>query len=74
MITGVLGLLVGCFGPLPGIAALILGMVALSQMKKSPNTTAGKPLAIIGIVTGSLSILFYVVLFIWFILALAFGR
>jgi hypothetical protein len=74
MITGILGLVLGCFGPLPGIAAIILGGVALSQIKKSPETTGGKPLAIIGIVTGSLTVAFYGLLLIWMILAGALGN
>ena len=74
MITGILGLILGCFGPLPGIAAIILGLVALSQIKRSPDTTGGKPLAIIGIVTGSLTVAFYGLLLIWMILAGALGN
>lgn len=70
MITGVLGLLVGtfCLGPLPGIVALVLGLVALSQIKKDPLRVGGKPLAIIGVATGSLSIVVYGLLFILFLL------
>jgi hypothetical protein len=73
MITGILGLVLGCLGPLPGFAAVILGWLALSQIKRSPEV-GGRPLAIIGIVTGTLTIVFYGLLFIWFILAGAFGR
>ena len=74
MITGLLGLVFGwCFGPLPGITAVILGGLALSQIKKSPETTGGKPLAIIGIVTGSLEIAFYGFLLLWWLLARVFG-
>jgi hypothetical protein len=59
MIVGVVGLVVGtfCLGPIPGIAALILGLVALHQIKKAPDKHGGKPLAIIGVVLGSLSLL-----------------
>src|SRR5690349_22208603 len=74
MITGILGLILGCFGPLPGIAAIILGGMALSQIKKSPETNGGKPLAIIGIVTGSLTLVFYGLILIWMILAGALGN
>ena len=74
MITGILGLILGCFGPLPGIAAIVLGWIALSQIKRSPETTGGKPLAIIGLVTGSLTLVFYGLLFIWMILAGALGN
>jgi len=59
LILGVVGLFVGfCFGPVPGIAALILGIIALNQINKSPQSS-GKPLAIVGIVTGSISLLIY---------------
>jgi len=74
MVTGILGLVLGCFGPLPGIAAIVLGAMALSQIKKSPQTTGGKPLAITGLVTGGLTLVFYGLLFIWMILAGAFGK
>jgi len=74
MVTGILGLVMGCLGPLPGIAAVVLGWMALSQIKKSPYTTGGKPMAIIGLVTGSLTIVFYSLFILWIILAAAFGN
>jgi hypothetical protein len=73
LITGCLGLVFGCFGPIPGVVGVVLGWMALQQIKKSPETTGGKPLAIIGIVTGSLTIVFYGLLFLWFLLAGVFG-
>jgi hypothetical protein len=69
MLTGILGLVLGCLGPLSGIAAIVLGGLALSQIKKSPETTGGKPLAIIGIVTGGLTVLIYSTLIALWILA-----
>ena len=74
MVTGILGLVMGCLGPLPGIAAVVLGWMALSQIKKSPYTTGGKPMAIIGLVTGILTIVFYSLFILWIILAAAFGN
>jgi len=70
MITGIIGLVVGtfCLGPLPGIVALALGFVALSQIKKYPDKIGGKPFAVIGVVLGSLSILFYGALFLFYLL------
>ena len=69
MVTGIAGfLMAGCFGPLPGIVALILGLTALSQIKKSPEKYGGKPYATAGVIIGALSILFYAVIFLWFIL------
>lgn len=75
MITAIAGIIFGmwCFGPLPGIAALIMGLLALSQIKKTPEKVGGKPFAVAGVIIGSITLLFYLVLFIWFLLALIFG-
>ena len=74
MLTGIAGvLLASCFGPVPGIVALVLGLVALSQIKKSPEKYGGKGMAIAGIVIGSLTIVFYVLLIIAWILAAVFS-
>lgn len=74
MIVAIVGLVMGgCFGPLPGIAALIMGLVALSQIKKEPDKYAGKPFATAGVVIGAISVAFYLVLFLWFLLAIGFG-
>ena len=71
MIVGILGMLFGvlCFGPVIGIVALVLGIVALVQHKKTPQYVGGKPFAIIGIITGSLSLLIYGGLMAFFIIA-----
>ena len=69
MITAIAGLLMaGCFGPLPGIIALVLGLVALSQIKKSPDKYGGKPFATAGVIIGGITIMFYVFFLIWVIL------
>lgn len=73
MLTGLLGLVFGCFGPLPGVAGVVLGWMALSQIKRTPETVGGKPMAIIGLVSGALTIAFYGLLLLWFIFAGAFG-
>ena len=74
MITAIIGLAAAtCLGPVPGIVAVILGLIALSQIKKSPTEFGGKPYATAGIVIGSINIGFYVLLLIWFLLALVFG-
>jgi hypothetical protein len=74
MIVGIVGLVAGgCLGPVPGIVALVLGLMALSQIKKSPDQFGGKPFATAGVVIGAISIAFYMLLIIWFLLALAFG-
>jgi Domain of unknown function (DUF4190) len=71
MIVGILGLVFGvlCFGPVIGIVALILGIVALIQHKKTPQYVGGKPFAVVGIVTGSLSLLIFGGMMLFFILA-----
>jgi hypothetical protein len=74
MITGIAGLvLAGCFGPIPGIVALVLGITALSQIKKSPEKYGGKPFATAGVIIGAISIAFYVIFLLWVLLAAAFG-
>ena len=68
LVLGVIGLFVGfCFGPLPGIAALILGIVALNQINKSQQSSS-KPFAVAGIVIGSISLLIYGAIFIFWII------
>ena len=72
MITGILGLFMfGCFFPLPGIVAFVLGLISLSQIKKSPEKYGGKPYATAGVVMGGISILFLVVMILWVIFSAA---
>ena len=71
MITSIAGFLIGCFGPLPGIAGMIMGFVALSQIKRSPEQFGGKSYAAAGIIVGSISTFFYLVLILWIILSAA---
>lgn len=74
MIVGILGLVAGgCFGPIPGIIALALGLSALSQIKKAPDKFTGKPFATAGVIIGAINIVFYVLLILWFVLAMSFG-
>jgi hypothetical protein len=70
MITGIAGfLMAGCMGPIPGIVALVLGFVALQQIKKSPEKFGGKPYATAGVIIGGVSLLFYLAILLWFILS-----
>ena len=74
MVTGIAGfLMAGCFGPIPGIVALVLGLVALSQIKKSPEKFGGKPYATAGVIIGGVSILFYLLILLWFFLGAVFS-
>ena len=53
MIIGIVSITVGwlCLGPVPAIVALVLGGVALSQIKKTPERGGGKQAAWVGIIT-----------------------
>ena len=74
MITGIVGFLFGgCFGPIPGIVALTLGLTALSQIKKSPDKFGGKPFATAGVIIGAINIALNILLLIWIIASIAFG-
>lgn len=75
MITAIAGLVFGfwCFGPVPGIAAVIMGAMALSQMKKTPDKVGGKPFATAGIVIGAITIVFYLLVLLWFLFGAVFG-
>lgn len=61
MVVGILSIFLGilCFGPVMGIVAVVLGIIALSQHKKTPHLVGGKPFAIVGMVTGGLALLLY---------------
>ena len=73
-IVGIVGVMMGlaCAVPIPGIIAIILGFVALNQLKKNPHST-GRGLAIAGIVMGAVNLAFFVFGILWFVLSLIFG-
>jgi hypothetical protein len=57
MVLGLVSITLGwccSFGLLTAPVAIVLGIVALSQIKSKPNRYTGKPLAIAGIVSGGL--------------------
>ncbi|HXT62264.1 MAG TPA: DUF4190 domain-containing protein [Pyrinomonadaceae bacterium] len=72
MILGIISVTVGwlCMGPIPGIAAIIMGAIALSQIKKTPDNVSGKPMAMVGLITGSVTVLIYAGIMIFYIVAL----
>lgn len=74
LVIGLVGVMFGlfCGAPVPGIIAIILGIIALRQMKTAPNST-GRGLAIAGIVLGGVNLAFFMFGILWFILSLAFG-
>jgi len=69
MVVGIISVTVGwlCLGPIPGIAAIIMGGVSLSQIKKAPDRVGGKPMAVVGVVTGSVTVLIYAGIMIFYL-------
>jgi hypothetical protein len=72
MVIGIISVTVGwlCLGPIPGIAAIIMGAVAISKIKKTPDRVGGKPMAVVGVVTGSVTVLIYAGIMIFYIVVL----
>jgi hypothetical protein len=62
-----------CFGLPLAILAIILGVVALTQNRKSPTRYGGKPLAFGGLVTGGIVLLIHVVILAIWIVAMIIG-
>lgn len=71
MIVGIASIC--CLGPLPAIVAIILGAVALSQMKKDPERVGGRQAALAGIITGGLTVIIYGGLMIIYIIMIVYG-
>lgn len=71
MIVGILSM--ACLGPIPAIVAIVLGMVALSQIKKNPGRVGGRQSAIVGIVTGSLGLVIYGGIIIFYVAMIIIG-
>jgi hypothetical protein len=74
LILGILGITIGwlCGGPFLALFALVLGIVALVQIKKDPLRYGGKPMALIGTILGAIVLVIYVVIMaIWIIMMLA---
>lgn len=74
MILGLIGITFGwiCGGPFFALFAVVMGIVALFQIKKDPVRYGGKPLALIGLILGALVLAIYVVIMaIWVIMMFA---
>lgn len=71
MVLGLLSVTIGwlCFGPILAVAAIVLGIVALSQAKKSPERVGGRPMAWVGLVTGSIALVIIVIFYLFVIVA-----
>lgn len=64
LIAGVLSITLGliCGGPIFGITAIALGLVALTQIKGNPGKYSGKGFAIAGVIIGALWALIFVLM------------
>src|SRR5436190_15194116 len=62
-----------CGGLILGLLALILGLVSLSQIKRTPTRYGGKPMAIGGMVTGGIVLLVHLAILAIWIVMLAIG-
>ena len=49
-----------CGGPIFALLAVVLGVLALTQIKRNPQQHSGKPMALVGLITGGLTLLIYV--------------
>ena len=54
-----------CGGPIFGIIAMVLGFVALMQIRKNPAQYGGKSAAMAGLITGGLAFLINLALFLF---------
>ncbi|HKR59662.1 MAG TPA: DUF4190 domain-containing protein [Pyrinomonadaceae bacterium] len=71
LILGILSITIGwlCGGPFLALFAVVLGIVALMQIRKSPLHHGGKPMALIGLILGGIVLVIYVVIMaIWLIM------
>lgn len=75
LVFGIASITIGwlCLGLPLGILAIILGFVALSQVKRNPVQYGGKPLAIGGLVTGGIVLLIHIAILLIWIMAMVFS-
>ncbi|HET6669037.1 MAG TPA: DUF4190 domain-containing protein [Pyrinomonadaceae bacterium] len=74
LILGLISITFGwiCGGPFFALFALVLGIVALFQIKKDPVRYGGKPMALIGSILGAVVLAIYIVFVaIWIIMMFA---
>lgn len=66
MIVGIAS--IACLGPVPAIVAIVLGLMALSQIKKNPDQMGGQSYAWTGVITGGVTVLVYGVILIFYVI------
>ena len=75
LVFGIISITFGwiCGGPLFGLVAVVLGIVALTQIKRNPQQYSGKPMAIVGLITGGITLLLYVAIVAFWVVLLIIG-
>lgn len=75
LIFGLISITFGwiCGGPIFGLLAVVLGAVALAQIKRNPQQHTGKPMALIGLITGGISLLINLAIIAFWIVMLIIG-
>jgi hypothetical protein len=71
LIFGIVSITFGwiCGGPVFALVAVVLGAVALTQIKKNPKQHTGKPIALVGLITGGIALLINLaIMFFWIVL------
>jgi len=77
LILGIFSITIGwccSLGVLTAPVGIVLGIVSLVQIKNDPSKHTGKPLAIIGIITGAAYLLFWALLVLMYGLAIFMGN
>ena len=64
LICGILGCCVPYLGLLVGIAGLILGIMAMKEIKANPAAIKGKGMALTGVILGAIAIIWWIAVFI----------
>lgn len=76
LILGIFSVTIGwccSIGLLTAPTAIILGSISLVQIKNDPVTNTGKPLSIVGVVLGSLYLVFWILIFALYGMAIFMG-
>lgn len=75
LILGLVSITFGwlCGGPFFALFAVILGIVALMQIKKDPRRNGGKPMAMVGLIMGSIVLAVYVIIMAFGIIMMVAG-
>jgi hypothetical protein len=62
-----------CGGPVFALLAVTLGAVALMQIKRNPQQHGGKPIALVGLVTGGIALLINLAIIAFWIVMMIIG-